>query len=129
MKQVHIHPEFNARSLAFDFAILITTNGLITSENQHFVLDYHIDTICLPKPEDETGFYETCYSTGWGKDNLDADGSYQSLLKEIEVSTLDKQNQNLDGNRMDLAQKVAPNAVQTKQPLNVGTVEQTFTLS
>jgi len=71
-----VHPEFNARSLANDYAVLFTTAD--------FVLDYNVDTICLPRPgENFDG--RRCFATGWGKDKFGATGQYQVVLKELEI--------------------------------------------
>ena len=68
VKQVVVHPEFNARNLHNDFALLFT--------EQDFVLDSHIDTVCLPEPGQKFHF-QTCFATGWGKDKFGAEGQYQ----------------------------------------------------
>jgi len=89
VKQVIIHPEFNARNLANDFAVLMTTIGQLDNiRNNHFVPDFNVDTICLPKPgENFDG--RTCFATGWGKDKFGGDGNYQVVLKELEIPTVD----------------------------------------
>merc|ERR1712121_389724 len=69
-----IHPEFSSRNLANDWAVLYTQDP--------FELQQHIDTICLPDPE-ETFDTETCFATGWGKDQFGASVQYQVVLKEI----------------------------------------------
>merc|ERR1712002_1037976 len=71
-----IHPEFSPRNLANDWAVLYT--------EQPFELQQHIDTICLPQP-DEIFDTQTCYATGWGKDQFGAAGQYQVVLKEIDL--------------------------------------------
>ena len=68
VQQVVVHPEFNPRNLRNDFALLFT--------DQDFVLDSHIDTICLPEPGQKFDF-QTCFATGWGKDKFGAEGQYQ----------------------------------------------------
>merc|ERR550517_310467 len=73
---LEIHPEFEARNLRNDFAVLFTT--------EEFVLDSHIDTACLPQPG-ETFDGTTCFATGWGKDKFGDDGEYQVVLKEIDL--------------------------------------------
>jgi len=89
VKQVHIHPEFNAQNLAYDFSVLMTSSGGgIKNVSEHFVLDYKIDTICLPKPNMKFR-HQTCYAMGWGKDKFGKDGSFQAVLKEVEIATMD----------------------------------------
>eukprot|EP00095_Tigriopus_kingsejongensis_P009827 maker-scaffold21_size687808-snap-gene-0.11 protein:Tk09827 transcript:maker-scaffold21_size687808-snap-gene-0.11-mRNA-1 annotation:"GI19467" len=74
--KIVIHPEFNQRSLAEDFALLFTESD--------FDLNKHVDTVCLPKPG-ETFDTDRCWVTGWGKDKFGKAGSYQVILKEIDL--------------------------------------------
>ena len=74
---VKIHPEFNPKNLANDFALIFL--------QEEFQLDFHVDTICLPKP-DESYDFESCFATGWGKDNFGIEGKYQVVLKEIDLN-------------------------------------------
>ena len=76
VQNLDIHPEFNPRNLANDWAVLYTS--------QDFDLQAHIDTICLPQPE-ELFNGQTCFATGWGKDQFGAAGNYQVVLKEIDL--------------------------------------------
>jgi hypothetical protein len=71
-----IHPEFEARNLRNDFAVLFTS--------EEFVLSSHIDTACLPHLG-ESFDGTTCFATGWGKDKFGAAGEYQLVLKEIDL--------------------------------------------
>jgi len=80
VKQVVVHPEFNARNLHNDFALLFT--------EQDFVLDSHIDTVCLPEPGQKFNF-QTCFATGWGKDKFGAEGQYQVVLKEVDLPVVE----------------------------------------
>merc|ERR1712158_112847 len=76
VNSLDIHPEFNPRNLANDYAVLYT--------EKEFELQQHIDTICLPQPDGE---FEgnNCFATGWGKDQFGAAGQYQVVLKEIDL--------------------------------------------
>merc|ERR1711936_1220794 len=65
---LEIHPEFEARNLRNDFAVLFTS--------QEFELSDHIDTACLPQPGDAFDG-ATCFATGWGKDKFGAAGQFQ----------------------------------------------------
>merc|ERR1712029_1092764 len=76
VKNFVIHPEFDGRNLQNDFAVLFTS--------EDFVLDQHIDTACLPDPN-ELFDGTTCFATGWGKDQFGAAGQYQVVLKEIDL--------------------------------------------
>merc|ERR1712226_370992 len=76
VNSLDIHPEFSPRNLANDYAVLYT--------EKEFELQQHIDTICLPQPDD---LFEgnNCFATGWGKDQFGAAGQYQVVLKEIDL--------------------------------------------
>merc|ERR1711936_1527766 len=76
VQNVDIHPEFNSRNLANDWALLYTT--------EPFELQEHIDTVCLPEPEEQFDG-QNCFATGWGKDQFGAAGEYQVVLKEIDL--------------------------------------------
>merc|ERR1712121_111653 len=76
VQDINIHPEFDNRNLHNDFALLFT--------NEDFVLASHIDTVCLPEP-DEVFDGTTCFATGWGKDKFGSAGNYQVVLKEIDL--------------------------------------------
>merc|ERR1712038_233761 len=80
--QVDLHPEFNGRNLANDWALLYT--------REPFELQEHIDTICLPDPE-EVFEGQDCFATGWGKDQFGAAGEYQVVLKEIDLPVVGHQ--------------------------------------
>merc|ERR1711962_1727102 len=80
--QVDLHPEFNGRNLANDWALIYTTGP--------FELQEHIDTICLPDPE-EVFEGQDCFATGWGKDQFGAAGEYQVVLKEIDLPVVGHQ--------------------------------------
>jgi len=79
IKDLSIHPEFNGRNLQNDFALLYT--------EEDFELSNHIDTVCLPTPE-ELFEGDTCFATGWGKDKFGSAGNYQVVLKEIDLSVV-----------------------------------------
>jgi len=76
VNDIEVHPQFNERNLANDWALLFTS--------EPFELQEHIDTICLPDPE-EIFDGQTCFATGWGKDKFGAAGEYQVVLKEIDI--------------------------------------------
>jgi len=76
---IEIHPQFDGRNLANDFALIFLT--------EEFNLDFHIDTVCLPQP-DESYEYNKCFATGWGKDKFGAEGDYQVVLKEVDLDVV-----------------------------------------
>ncbi|MCP3663431.1 MAG: serine protease, partial [Gammaproteobacteria bacterium] len=90
---IQIHPEFNPKNLANDFALIFMA--------EDYNLDFHVDTVCLPQPGDSFD-YETCFATGWGKDKFGAAGEYQVILKEIalEVVPRDTCQSKLRGTRL-----------------------------
>ena len=76
-----VHPEFNGRNLANDFAVLFMAAD--------FSLDYNVDTVCLPEPgENFDG--RSCFATGWGKDKFGAAGEFQVVLKELEIPVVER---------------------------------------
>jgi len=79
VKDLAIHPEFDGRNLQNDFALLYTA--------EEFELSSHVDTVCLPTPE-ELFEADTCFATGWGKDRFGSAGNYQVVLKEIDLSVV-----------------------------------------
>merc|ERR1711962_183885 len=83
VKVLSIHPEFDGRNLQNDFALLYTA--------EDFQLASHVDTVCLPTPE-EIFEADTCFATGWGKDRFGSAGNYQVVLKEIDLTVV-KQDQ------------------------------------
>ena len=76
---VKIHPEFNPKNLANDFALVFLSAD--------FILDFHIDTMCLPQPNEQYNG-QVCFATGWGKDKFGADGVYQVVLKEVDLQVV-----------------------------------------
>merc|ERR1712130_862692 len=63
---------------------LVTLALAVLYVSQDFDLQAHIDTVCLPQPEELFDF-QTCFATGWGKDQFGAAGNYQVVLKEIDL--------------------------------------------
>merc|ERR1712107_851468 len=77
---IKIHPEFNPRNLANDFALIFLAEDF---------LDFHVDTVCLPEPNQAYGNYAPCYATGWGRDRFGSKGDYQVVLKEVDLNVVD----------------------------------------
>jgi hypothetical protein len=82
VQTLDIHPDFNDRNLANDWALMYTTKP--------FELQEHIDTVCLPEPEEQFDG-QNCFATGWGKDQFGAAGEYQVVLKEIDLPVVGHQ--------------------------------------
>lgn len=71
-----IHPQYHKEQLHNDIALLFLTSNLLFIDN--------VGTICLP----EEGLYvnpSDCIATGWGKNNNNHTGLYQTKLKKIEM--------------------------------------------
>lgn len=78
---VHIHPNFNAKRLYNDMALL--------SVNEPFHYESHVNSICAPlvnTPYAALNSYrpQNCWSTGWGKNSF-TDANIQHKLKKVEL--------------------------------------------
>ena len=101
MAAVSIHPEFQARNLANDVAVLfmetevscdwwraavLTSDwwraAMLTSDWPQFRLDWNVDTVCLPQPG-ESFDGRSCFATGWGKDEFGDAGEFQVISRDI----------------------------------------------
>merc|ERR1711860_299303 len=71
----------------------VTHNVALLFMNEPFQIDAHIDKICLPNQFNkyESFEWESCFATGWGKDSFGKDGTYQVILKQVELDMVDKQ--------------------------------------
>ncbi|XP_016840461.1 phenoloxidase-activating factor 2 isoform X1 [Nasonia vitripennis] len=79
--RITLHPQFNANNLENDLAI-ITLNGYVNIPSYA-----NVNTACKPTTAPVTG--RRCYVAGWGKNLFGPNGSYQSILKEVDVPILD----------------------------------------
>uniref|UniRef100_A0A1B0B499 Phenoloxidase-activating factor 2 n=1 Tax=Glossina palpalis gambiensis TaxID=67801 RepID=A0A1B0B499_9MUSC len=70
-----IHPNFNTRNVANDFALVIV--------NAPFTLGDHINVICLPSQNHMPREGTICYSSGWGKDVFGAEGRFSAIMKRV----------------------------------------------
>merc|ERR1711892_1629476 len=93
VREMKIHPEYEGRALFNDFAVLFMESN--------FDLDVHLDSVCLPQPE-EAFDGSNCFATGWGKDQFGSAGEYQVVLKEIDLPVVDSTTceQNLKNSRL-----------------------------
>lgn len=71
---VKIHPQYNSGALYNDFALLFLDSPVTLAPN--------VDTVCLPHPNDKFD-YDTCWATGWGRDQFGKEGKFQNILKEV----------------------------------------------
>lgn len=79
--EIKYHPDFHTGNLYNDLAI-VKIDGLID-----FQQNPHISPVCLPDVfQDFSG--RRCWVSGWGKDAFGSAGSYQNVLKEVDVPVL-----------------------------------------
>jgi len=79
---VIIHPGFNKKNLNNDVAVIVM--------QEEFILSHHVGTMCLPNQDDYSNInWEKCVATGWGKDEWGKEGSYQVVMKQIELDMVD----------------------------------------
>lgn len=74
--EVIVHPEYYKGGLYNDVALLIM--------DAPFNLDEGLQTVCLPPPDAKFD-HQRCYASGWGKDVFGKAGSYQAILKKIDL--------------------------------------------
>ena len=62
------HPGFRNHYNYHDVAVMVM--------KENFILDRHINTICMPNQKDISEFisFDNCFATGWGKDKFGAKG-------------------------------------------------------
>ncbi|XP_031632938.1 phenoloxidase-activating factor 2-like [Contarinia nasturtii] len=92
VRKISIHPDYQRNGLLSDVALLFVT--------QPFELGLHINTICLPNP-DQVFNQRSCFATGWGKDKFGGP-TMQKILKRIELPIVPHQscNQKLKQTRL-----------------------------
>lgn len=76
VSRVVIHPQYRKETVHSDVALLFLTSDLVFTNN--------VGIIFLP----EEGVYlnsSDCIATGWGKNNDDHTGQYQSQLKKVDL--------------------------------------------
>ena len=79
--EIKYHPEFHAGNLYNDIALVKLDGVLDFKENPH------ISPVCLPDVfQDFSG--ARCWVSGWGKDQFGVTGSYQNILKEVDVPVM-----------------------------------------
>ncbi|KAG7153347.1 Phenoloxidase-activating factor 2-like 4 [Homarus americanus] len=71
-----VHEGYNSGALFNDYALLFLEQSLELGPN--------VDTICLPTAD--LNFQNSqCWATGWGKDKFGKDGTFQNVLKKIQL--------------------------------------------
>ncbi|XP_058117069.1 phenoloxidase-activating factor 2-like isoform X2 [Anopheles coustani] len=74
--EVVVHPDYYKGGLHNDVALLFLDSPLQLNEG--------IQTVCLP-PQDLVFDHATCFASGWGKDVFGKAGTYQVILKKIDL--------------------------------------------
>ena len=89
ISSVDIHPEYSGTKtqgqyaqLEFDFALLHVS--------QEFILQDHVNTICLPAwgARGEQYSQKNCVAMGWGKHKFGEEGLYQKTLKQVKMDVV-----------------------------------------
>merc|ERR1712226_1277994 len=83
VKTLSIHPRYSGIDKVHNDVALVHLDG-------EFVLDKHLDTICLPEfPDQRDGNYQKgkldCSVQGWGKSCFGDCGKYQAALRQINL--------------------------------------------
>ncbi|XP_012286595.1 trypsin [Orussus abietinus] len=78
--RVFVHPNFNRQNLQNDVAVIRLNAAVPISTSPH------INTACLPTTQ--VAAQTRCWVTGWGKNAFGPSGSYQSILREVDVPIL-----------------------------------------
>ena len=76
VQKIIVHEQYNKGSLYNDIALLFVSSPFEWQEN--------VRPICLPPPDVNLD-YSRCFATGWGKDKFGRDGTYQVILKKIDL--------------------------------------------
>lgn len=76
VKEIILHENYNKGALYNDVALLILATPYTWEEN--------VRPICLPQPGANFD-HSRCFATGWGKDKFGKDGTYQLILKKIDL--------------------------------------------
>ena len=79
--QMKIHPEYYPGNLYNDLAV-IKLDGFVD-----FARNSHISPVCLPDAF-QSFAGKRCWVSGWGKDAFGKGGSYQHVLKEVDLPVL-----------------------------------------
>lgn len=83
VQDIIVHRDFYAGMLHNDIALLKLDRYV------DFVNYPHISPVCIPESRDHFEG-QTCHVTGWGKDAFGSSGSFQKILKKVEVPMVHK---------------------------------------
>ncbi|XP_037048739.1 phenoloxidase-activating factor 2-like isoform X2 [Bradysia coprophila] len=79
VRSIVIHKGFSKQSLHNDIALLILTSPVELTDT--------VNTVCLPQMNAQYND-QRCFVSGWGKDSYGVTGSYQTILKKVEVPVI-----------------------------------------
>ncbi|KAM3957636.1 phenoloxidase-activating factor 2-like [Aphomia sociella] len=81
VETVEIHKDYSQGTLYYDIAVLFLSTPLELTPN--------IGVACLPPAKEHAEAGTRCIATGWGKDKFGKEGSYQTILKKVEVPVVE----------------------------------------
>lgn len=84
VREIVIHPEFQSTSLSNDIALLRIETVLDPQQMPH------ITPACLATPEEQF-VHQRCWLAGWGKDAFGQTGTFQSVLKKVDLPVVGRQ--------------------------------------
>lgn len=84
IREIIIHPDFQASSLVNDLALLRLDSAIDPQQMPH------IAPACLATP-DETFAQQRCWLAGWGKDAFGQQGTFQNVLKKVDLPVINRQ--------------------------------------
>lgn len=84
IREIIVHPDFQPTSLINDIALIRLETPVDPQQMPH------ISPACLPNPE-ESFNQQRCWVTGWGKDAFGQQGTFQSVLKKVDLPVVGHQ--------------------------------------
>ena len=85
VREIVIHPDFQPNTLANDLALVRLADGSHLDSSQW----PHIAPACLAQAGDQTPAQgQRCWVAGWGKDAFGQRGSFQSVLRKVDLPVI-----------------------------------------
>ncbi|XP_059056441.1 phenoloxidase-activating factor 2-like [Achroia grisella] len=81
VEKVEIHKDYNKKSLFYNIAVLFLSAPMELVPN--------VGVACLPPSNLRAEAGTRCLSAGWGKDKYGKEGTYQVILKKVQVPVVD----------------------------------------
>lgn len=94
VREIIIHPEFQPTSLHNDIALLRVENTMDQQQMPHIApacLATPNDPITLPMTGNGQQQQQRCWVAGWGKDAFGQSGTFQSVLKKVDLPLVSRQ--------------------------------------